>query len=188
MTETLLFHHAQGRTPGLLAFADRWRAAGHAVHTPDLFDGATFDSVAEGVAHARSLGFDEIIRRGVATAQKLPARLVYAGFSLGALPAQALAQRRAGAAGALLLHSAVPTAEFGCPWPAGVPMQVHVMADDPWEDAQSLAGVVEEIDGGELFLYPGNGHLFADSGSADYAEEAATLLTERTLAFLGRVA
>ena len=42
MTEILLFHHAQGQTPGFLAFADELRVAGHAVHAPDLYDGRTF--------------------------------------------------------------------------------------------------------------------------------------------------
>ena len=45
MTEVLMFHHAQGLTPGLRAFADVLRAAGHTVHAPDLFDGRTFGSI-----------------------------------------------------------------------------------------------------------------------------------------------
>jgi dienelactone hydrolase len=39
----------------------------------------------------------------------------------------------------------------------------------------------------ELFLYPGDGHLFAERASSDYDEAAAALLRERTLAFLDRV-
>ena len=50
MAEVLLFHHAQGLTPGVSAFADELRGAGHTVHVPDLFDGRTFGSIDEGMA------------------------------------------------------------------------------------------------------------------------------------------
>ena len=187
MPEILVFHHAQGQTPGFLAFADQWRAAGHTVHTPDLYDGATFRTVEEGVAHAESIGFDEIARRGGAAAETLPTRLVYAGFSLGAMPAQSLTQTRPGASGALLLHGAVPTASFPSPWPAGTPLQLHAMASDGWAEVPILEELAREIDGAELFLYPGTGHLFADISSDDYDERAATLLMRRTLEFLDRI-
>src|SRR5580658_2035333 len=118
MAEVLLFHHAQGRTPGFLAFADELRSAGHAVHDPDLFDGRTFDHLDEGVAYATEVGFATIIERGVRMADELPDTLVYGGFSLGVLPAQKLAQTRPGARGALLFHSCVPVREFSPSWPA----------------------------------------------------------------------
>jgi dienelactone hydrolase len=53
MAEVVLFHHAQGLTPGVNAFADELRRAGHAVHTPDLFEGRTFDTVEDGVSYSR---------------------------------------------------------------------------------------------------------------------------------------
>ncbi|WP_433530777.1 dienelactone hydrolase family protein [Micromonospora sp. CA-263727] len=187
MAEILLFHHAQGQTPGFLEFADRWRAAGHTVHAPDLYDGATFATLDEGVAHAESIGFGEIIRRGTAAAQPLPGRMVYAGCSLGVLPAQSLTQTRPGALGALLLYGAVPTASFDQPWPAGTPAQLHAMADDEWAEVPIMRDVAREVEGAELFLYPGAGHLFADSSSVDYDEQAAELLIGRTLEFLGRL-
>ena len=59
MAEVLLFHHAQGLTSGIHAFADELRAAGHTVHTPDLFDGRTFDSIDEGMAYIKSSGMDD---------------------------------------------------------------------------------------------------------------------------------
>ena len=108
MAEVLLFHHAQGLTSGVLAFADELRGAGHTVHTPDLYDGHTFESLDEGLGYAKEIGFGEVFERGVKAAESLPAELVYAGFSLGVMPAQALAQTRAGARGALLFYSAVP--------------------------------------------------------------------------------
>lgn len=189
MATVLLFHHAQGQTPGFLTFADDLRAAGHTVHAPDLYDGRTFGELTEGVAHAEQVGFSEIIRRGSDAARELPAEIVYAGFSLGVLPAQALAQTRPGARGALLFHGCVSPSEFGTAWPEGVPLQVHMMDADKWADEDRVAAeaLVEQIPTAELFLYPGSGHLFADPGSGDYHEAAARLLKERTLAFLHRV-
>ena len=189
MTTVLLFHHAQGQTTGFLAFADELREAGHTVHAPDLYDGSRFPDLNEGVAYAKQIGFPEIIRRGSATARELPADIVYAGFSLGVLPAQSLAQTRPGARGAILFHGCVPPSEFESPWPEGVPLQIHMMDADPWveEDRPVAEALVSQIDDGELFLYPGSGHLFADASLEDYDERAAGLLKERTLAFLGRV-
>jgi dienelactone hydrolase len=189
MTTVLLFHHGQGQTAGFLAFADEFRAAGHTVHAPDLYDGKTFDDLNEGVAYAQEVGFGEILRRGAAAAEGLPAGIVYAGFSLGGMPAQSLAQTRPGARGAILYHSAVPASEFGGSWPRAVPLQIHMMDSDPWaeEDRPAAEALVKEVEDAELFLYPGSGHLFADSSLKDYDEQAAGLLKERTLAFLNRV-
>ncbi len=130
MAEVLVFHHAQGLTPGVHDFAGRLRAAGHVVHAPDLYEGRVFADLESGVAHARQVGFDVITRRARAAAAELPADLVYAGFSLGVVPAQELAQTRPGARGALLFHACVPPAEFGGPWPQGVPVQIHGMDRD----------------------------------------------------------
>jgi esterase/lipase len=131
MAEVLLFHHAQGRTPGVEAFAQELRAAGHTVHVPDLYDGHTFSDLESGVGYAQEVGFGEVIERGVRAAEGLPDGLVYAGISLGAMPAQKLAQTRPGAAGAFLVASCVPPEEFGAPWPGGVPVQVHGKDADP---------------------------------------------------------
>ncbi len=191
MAEVLLFHHALGLTPGVLAFADSLRRADHTVHTPDLFDGRTFDDVASGVGYAQEVGFDEVRARGARAAADLPASVVYAGFSLGVLPAQQLAQTREGAAGAVLMESCVPATEFGERWPAGVPVQVHGMDADEFfvgdGDVEFARAIVAEADRGELFLYPGDGHLFADPASASYDPEAAALLLERVLEFLHSV-
>ena len=189
MADVLLFHHAQGQTEGFHAFADELRRAGHTVHTPDLFDGRTFGSIDEGVAYAEEVGFDNIIERGVRAADDLPAELVYAGFSLGVLPAQKLAQTRPGARGALLFYSCVPASEFGS-WPAGVPVQIHGMDADPIfvgeGDVDAARELVDSTESAELFLYPGDQHYFADSSLPSYDESATALLTERVLAFLAR--
>jgi dienelactone hydrolase len=191
MGEVLLFHHAQGRTEGFNRFADELRDAGHTVHTPDLFDGRTFPSIDDGMAYAQELGFpDTIIGRGERAAGELPDGLVYAGFSLGVLPAQKLAQTRAGARGALLFSSCVPTQYFGS-WPSGVPVQIHGMDADPIfvgdGDIDAARQLVASTDGGELFLYPGDQHYFADSSLPSYDAEATAVLTRRVLDFLRRV-
>ena len=187
MAEVLLFHHAQGRTPGVLAFAETLRGAGHVVHVPDLFDGRTFATLGEGMALAEELGFGEILERGARAADELPEGLVYLGFSLGVLPAQRLAQTRAGARGALLVHACVPVEEFGPAWPAGVPVQVHAMVDDPFfvddGDADAARELVASTADAELFLYPGDRHLFADASLASHDPDATALLTARVLDF-----
>lgn len=193
MAELLLFHHAQGLTPGLHAFADELRAAGHTVHLPDLFDGRTFDSIEEGLAYIGEVGFDEMRERGVRLADALPQGLVYAGLSFGVLPAQKLAQTRPGARGALLFYSCIPINgqwSFG-PWPKDVPVQIHGMDNDPIfvgeGDIDAARELVEKADDAELFLYPGDQHYFADSSLPSYDAEATTLLMQRVLAFLGRI-
>jgi dienelactone hydrolase len=188
MTEVVLFHHALGLTDGLLGFADRVRAAGHVVHTPDLFAGRTFSTVEDGVAHAQQVGFDEIVTAGVVAAQALPADVAYLGCSLGVVPAQRLAQTRHGALGALLLYSFVPHTEFSPAWPAGVPVQIHAMDADPYfvdeGDLDAARALIETTPDAELFLYPGSRHLFAEEGSPYYVPQAAALLTDRVFAFL----
>ena len=188
MAEILLFHHALGLTPGITEFADHLRGAGHTVHTPDLYDGHTFQTVDEGVGFARDTGFGAIVERGVRAVDDLPSDLVYAGFSLGVMPTQQLAQTRPGARGALLLEACVPPSEFGSSWPDEVPVQIHGMDADPSfageGDLDAARALVDEAADAELFLYPGDQHLFADTSLPSYDAEAAALLTKRVLAFL----
>jgi dienelactone hydrolase len=186
MTEVLLYHHIQGLTEGVRSFADELRQAGHAVHTPDLFDGRTFATIDDGIAFAREAGFGALAERGVAAAEESDHDAVYAGFSFGVMVAQQLAQTRPGARGALLMYSCLPVSEFGAAWPHGVPVQIHGKEADPFflEDLEAARALAESTDRAELFLYPGQQHLFADSSTPDYDPAAAALLTERVLAFL----
>ena len=190
MTEVLLFHHALGPTEGLHAFADELRQVGHTVHTPDLFEGRTFDSIEEGVGYASEVGWNEIMARGERAAESLTNELVYAGLSLGVVPAQSLAQTRPGAKGALFFYSCIPVSEFGR-WPAGVPAQIHGMDADPIfmeeGDVDAARELVETADDAELFLYPGDQHYFADSSLPSYDADAARLLTQRVLEFLAKL-
>lgn len=191
MAEVVLFHHVQGLTAGVIAFADQLRSQGHSVHTPDLFEGRTFDDLEEGMAFLKELTFAKALERGERYGQALPSALVYAGFSLGVAPAQKLAQTRPGARGALLFHACIPVSEFGPAWPSGLPVQVHGMDNDPFfagegdvDAARELVGSTEK---GDLFLYPGNQHLFTDSSLTSFDPEASALLMKRVSEFLSNL-
>ncbi|WP_216587579.1 dienelactone hydrolase family protein [Streptomyces brasiliscabiei] len=191
MAEVLVFHHGHGLTTGVREFAEQVRRAGHTVHTPDLYEGQVFDTLEEGIGYARSVGFDTISARGTAAVEGLPAGLVHVGFSLGVMQAQRLAQTRPGAKGAVLLEACVPVSEFGDVWPRGVPVQIHGMDADPFfagegdvDAARALVGAAADA---ELFLYPGDRHLFTDSGLPSYDEQAAKQVVHRVLGFLDRV-
>ncbi len=187
----MLFHHVLGLTDGVRRLADELRAAGHVVHTPDFFDGETFASIDEGFAALRARGEGAVDAWADALVADLPAEVVHAGISLGVMSAQRLAQTRPGARGAVLLEACVPASEFGAGWPAGVPVQVHGMEHDPFfgleGDLDAARELVASVDDGELFVYPGDVHLFTDSSLPSYDEAATALVVERVLAFLGRV-
>jgi dienelactone hydrolase len=190
MADVLLYHHVQGLTDGVRAFADELRRAGHTVHTPDLFDGRTFATIEDGMAYEQTR--DALPDQAVAAAEKLGTDLVYAGFSLGVMFAQRLAQTRGGARGALLFSGCLPVSEFGAAWPAGVPVQIHAKDADPYfaeedGDLGAARALVESTDQADLFLYPGKEHLFADSSLPSYDGAATALLLERVLAFLAGV-
>lgn len=191
MPTIILFHHVLGLTPGVTAFADALRDAGHEAHTPDLFDGRTFDSIPGGLTHVKTIGFGEIIARGKAAAEAVSGPIFTIGMSLGVLPAQAVAQTRPDVLGAVLLHGAVTASEFSSVWPAHVPVQVHGMDADPEfvdsGDIDAAMELVGQSDNGDLFLYAGRGHLFTDNTVADYDAEAAALVMSRVLAFLDEV-
>jgi dienelactone hydrolase len=195
MAEVVLFHHVQGLTDGVRAFADGLRAGGHTVHTPDLFDGELPATIELGITLVNLIGDDTLSERATGALAELPEGLVYAGFSFGGATAQQFAQTRPGARGALLYESFVSlTAEwsFG-PWPAGLPVQVHGMDKDPFfaeegdlDAARALVATVGP-DVAELFTYPGDKHLFTDSSLPSYDPDATRLVLDRSLAFLGRV-
>lgn len=188
MAELLLFHHAQGQTEGFVAMANEIRRAAHTVHTPDLYEGRVFGSFDEGLVYAAQVGFGELLERGVRTADDLPNEIFYAGFSLGVLPAQKLAQTRPGARGAVLMYACVPLSEFGESWPMEVPVQIHGMDADPIfvgeGDVDAARALVDAAPDAELFLYPGDQHYFADRSLPSYDPEAAALLEQRVLDFL----
>ena len=195
MAEVVLFHHVQGLTDGMRSFADQLRAGGHTVHTPDLFDGKQAATIEDGIALCNGIGDDVLNERADQAVAGLPAGLVYGGFSFGAASAQRLAQTRPGARGALLYEACIPLTgdwAFG-PWPDGVPVQIHGMDKDPFfalegdiDAARELVATVgPEL--GQLFVYPGDKHLFSDSSLPSYDPEAAALVVRRSREFLDRV-
>jgi dienelactone hydrolase len=188
MADVILFHHALGITEGQQAFADRLRDGAHQVTVADLFGGATFDTLEEGVAFEEHLGWDEMIARSEAAIAPLPTQVVIGGFSLGAVYAQRLAQTRPGALGGLLYHGGDnPPDAFGVPWPEGVGLQVHVSEGDKWFNREAGEQLVSEVPGAELFVYPGSAHVFTDRSWEEYDEASTAQVLERTLAFLDRV-
>jgi dienelactone hydrolase len=188
VAEVVLFHHVHGLTPGVIAFADRLRQDRHIVHTPDLFEGYTFDTIEKGMQFVEGLGFGEVMNRGERAVDELPTELIYAGFSLGVAPAQKLAQTRKGAVGALFINSCMPVSEFGTAWPKEVPVQVHAKDSDPFfiddGDIDAARLLLEEAPNAELFLYPGEQHIFADDSLPSYDTVASSLLMQRVLHFL----
>jgi dienelactone hydrolase len=195
MAEVVLFHHVQGLTDGVRAFADELRAGGHTVHTPDLFDGERPSTIDDGIALVQSIGDEVLTERADAAVADLPAGLVYGGFSFGEATAQRLAQTRPGARGALLYESCIPiTGEwaFG-PWPAGVPVQIHGMDKDPFFALEGDIDAARELvatvgpDLAALFTYPGDRHLFTDSSLSSYDADATALVLQRSRELLDRV-
>ncbi len=187
MAEVLLFHHALGLTAGCLSFAAELQSAGHTVHAPDLYEGKTFTTLDEGVDYAQQVGFERLFDRGRLAAESFSNEMVYAGFSLGAMPAQMLAQTRPGAKGALLFHAAAPTSSFGGQWPEGVLLQIHTAEGDEWGDVDVARELADSIPSAELFLYPGDRHLFTDDSLPDYDEDSSRLVKQRVLSFLENI-
>jgi dienelactone hydrolase len=195
MVDVVLFHHVQGLTDGVRAFADRLRAGGHTVHTPDLFEGELPGTIEEGLALVGRLGDETLDQRVEQAIADLPVELVHAGLSYGVMAAQRLAQTRPGTRGALLFHSCLPVSGPWAvgPWPAGVPVQIHGMDHDPFfamegdlDAARELVAAVGS-DQAQLYLYPGDQHLFTDSSLPSYDAGATELAIQRSLQLLDRV-
>ncbi len=195
MADVVLFHHVQGLTDGVRAFAGELRAGGHTVHTPDLFDGERPATIEAGAAHVRAVGDDALVERAARAVSGLPETLVYAGFSWGAATAQQFAQTRPGARGALLYEACLPvTGEWAVgPWPAGVPVQIHGMDQDPFFALEGDIDAARELVGAagpelaELHVYPGDRHLFTDSSLPSYDAAATALVLRRSREFLDRL-
>jgi dienelactone hydrolase len=184
MAEILLLHHALGLTEGVQEFAAALRDAGHAVHTPDLFEGRRFEAVEDGVAFAAETGRETLAARAAAAADPLPTGLVYAGMSMGCGYATQLLLTRPGARGAVFLYGAVDPGWWEAQWPVGVPAQSHQTEGDPWREPEADEAFVAKIPAAELFVYPGSTHLFADPGTEDFDATAAALAMERIQGFL----
>ncbi|GAA2832769.1 dienelactone hydrolase family protein [Kitasatospora sp. CM 4170] len=191
MAQILLLHSAYGLRPAVHAAADRLRAAGHTVHTPDLFEGRTFEDIEEAMAYKEEVGNDELLRRAVGAAAPLlgpDTAMVYAGFSLGGSLAQNLALADENARGLLLLHGTSDIREDAA---TSVPVQLHVAEPDPFESEDWLnAWYLNMRKAGadvEVHRYHGAGHVFTDPDLPDYDAEAAEQTWAVALDFLAEL-
>ncbi|WP_328957192.1 dienelactone hydrolase family protein [Kitasatospora purpeofusca] len=191
MAQILLLHSVYGLRPAVHTAADRLRAAGHTVHTPDLFEGRTFDDVEDGMAFKEEVGSDELLRRAVGEAAPLlasGAALVYAGLSLGGALAQNLALADENALGLLLLHGTSDIREDAA---TAIPVQLHVAEPDPFESEDWLnawyLGMRKAGADVEVHRYRGAGHLFTDPELSDYDAEAAEQTWAVALDFLAEL-
>lgn len=187
----VLFHSALGRNDGVLGFAEALRASGHTVYVPDLFDGQTFTKLEDGVRKRDELGIPLLGQRAAEAVKDMSSGTVYAGFSMGAASAQYLAGTMPGAGGAVLMHAALPNEVMGIQqWPK-VPVQIHFSVNDPWvrkDDVSALCSSVKKAQVlCEVFEYPGDAHLFADTSSPDYEEASAKTMLSRILTFLSNI-
>ena len=161
-------------TAGVLALADELRAVGLEVMVPDLFEGEVFSEVDSGVDYSLRVGFGEIISRGVASIASLQQSVVVVGLSLGALPAQYLAQTDRRVHGAVLVGACIPLGEFSDEWPEGVPLEVHAASGDPVfdgdGDAEAVAAIVAAAAAAQVVRHHGGGHLCCERGHRDYDE------------------
>lgn len=183
----MLFHSVYGLRPAVHEAAARLRAAGHEVHTPDLFEGRTADTVEEAMELKDEIGRDELLMRAVTVTAPLSERgLVYAGFSLGGSIAQNLALADTRARALLLMHGTSDIAEDAAV--DELPVQLHVAEPDPFEPHDWLnAWYLRMQRAGadvEIFRYAGAGHLFTDEGLDDFDGEAAEQMWRTALGFL----
>lgn len=189
--QVVIYHSAYGLRPAIIDFADRLRAAGHQVHTPDLYDGEVFSDRSEAIRKIQELGFDRLLERARAAVEGLPRDLIYAGFSNGGACAELLAATRAGARGAVLIHAPLMVRDLGWTvWPSDVPVQVHFADKDPIKNQAVIDALSAKVrqSGSEFeqFEYEAPGHLFADPAFPAYNANAAELMTQRVLEFLER--
>ncbi|WP_413815947.1 dienelactone hydrolase family protein [Kitasatospora purpeofusca] len=191
VAHVLFLHSVYGLRPAVQVAADRLRAAGHTVHTPDFFEGRTFDDVEEAMAHKEEIGSDELLRRAVGAAAPLLGTgtpLVYAGLSLGGSLAQNLALADEKALGLLLLHGTSDIREDAA---TAIPVQLHVAEPDPFESEDWLnawyLGMRRAGADVEVHRYRGAGHLFTDPELPDYDAEAAEQAWAVALDFLAEL-
>ncbi|WP_037577347.1 dienelactone hydrolase family protein [Phaeacidiphilus oryzae] len=178
MARILLLHSVFGFRPAVRDAAERLRAAGHEVHTPEYLDGKLFEDVEEGLAYVEDVGKEQLMRRVLRTALPLMedgrGPLTYAGFSLGGSLAQNLALNDENASGLLLFHG---TSDIQEDAHTEMPVQLHVAEPDPFEPEDWLnAWYLNMLKAGadvEIHRYRGAGHLFTDPSLPDYDEAAA---------------
>jgi len=190
--EVVVYHSAYGLRPAIIEFADKLRAAGHLVHTPDLYDGEVFCGRDDAIRKIQEVGFDELLKRAAAAVESLPHDLVYAGFSNGGACAELLAATRPRARGAILIHAPLMVRDLGwTAWPLNVPVQVHFADKDPIRNQAVIDALAVKVrlsgSNFEQFDYDAPGRLFADPAFPAYNANAAEFMTRRVQEFLESV-
>lgn len=189
MATIVLFHSMLGLRSVELRAADRLRAAGHEVITPDLYAHRTASTLDEGFQlKDHRIGWATIEQRAHQAVQNLPADTVLAGISMGAGVVSTLLSHRPDAAGVLLLHGLAPIPTTAR---EGLPVQLHVADADEfappaevsaWLDAATRTGADVQV-----FTYQQAGHFFTDPSLPDHNAQATTLTWHRVLDFLRTV-
>ncbi|MFG3713917.1 dienelactone hydrolase family protein [Micromonospora sp. NPDC047730] len=185
MGHVVLFHSVYGLRPAVLTAADRLRAAGHTVVTPDLYGAPAAATVEDGFALLRKIGQDAVLDRAREALREAPADAVLAGFSMGAGVAGAMLAERPDAAALLLLSGVGGEPESVRP---GLPVQLHLGDPDDYDAEPEVAQWRRAMTdaGAELSVhrYPGVGHLYTDPHLPDHDATAAAQTWERAIAFL----
>ena len=186
MTDIALFHHVLGVTEGLQRIATDLRALGHSVRIVDVFDGQTFATIDDGIAHVEGIGFGTAMDNAVSAIAEDAEDLVVIGISLGVMPAQKLLQTHPGVVGAVLIDGAIDADAFGA-WPADTPVDIHLVQGDEiaaedFDAAQNLADQPEVT----LTVRPGDGHLVVDRSAPAFDPATATAIVDAVCSFVAR--
>jgi carboxymethylenebutenolidase len=180
----LVLHEFFGLQPSFVDYADRLNAEGFTVLVPDLYDGAIAATVDEARVLAGGLDVDRTLAMLAAAAALLTdnwhPRLGVVGFSLGADFAVELSARRA--IDALVVYYGIGDLS---PARYDGPVLGHFAADDEWTPLEHAQSSFEALPDGDLRVYSGVGHWFANAAvDHAYDEAAATEAFAATVDFL----
>ncbi|WP_432559461.1 dienelactone hydrolase family protein [Granulicoccus sp. GXG6511] len=177
----IVLHSAFGLTDGVQEFAGLLRAEGCTVQVPDFYDGLTFETVTQGVAHRDEVGYRELYAR-VADLPVDGAALV--GFSLGASFAQRLCRPGVRLVSLVAALDPLPPDKLWC----GVDVQLHQLAEDPWVDDEDVPAFRAAVAAAgamfDHFVTPGAGHLFTEPSQPEYDRDLTELTVDRIVAAL----
>jgi dienelactone hydrolase len=173
-----MFHSMFGLRNVERTAAERLRAAGHHVVTPDLFAGAVAGqgrrpTLEDGFAVMERIGWDTIMQRAHLAITNLPPATVLCGCSMGVGVVGSLWPERLDTASIVLFHA---TAAMPDDVRHGTPVQAHAALGDPFAPEDQLAVFRHTAATGAdatLHTYAGSGHMFTDQELPDYNHSAA---------------
>ena len=188
----VLYHAWWGLNDDVKAFADRLADTGFSVVAPDLYRGSITAEIEEAKQLTRSVDEADADAIALAAIDRLadrpnaPSRIGAVGFSFGAHSAMWSAAQR-DAVGASIVYYGTTGGPFLAE--AGIPVQGHFAADDPFEGPDDVAAFEGALRcrgarGNDPSNNPATGHWFAEPSRDAYRREAAEQALERTIAFL----